>query len=110
MNEIIAASKSNHMAYANMKKDYTALVFIYARKLPKVKSADFTVTWYCKDRRKDKDGILAGLKFIFDGLVEAKIIPNDGWKEIGDVTHKFEVDKERPRVEVNILEVAHHGR
>lgn len=93
------------MAYANMKKDYTALVFIYAQRLPKVDKADFIVTWYCKDRRKDKDGILAGLKFIFDGLVKADVLENDGWKQIGDIENKFKVDKDNPRVEVEIKEL-----
>jgi len=105
MNEIVAASKKHHMVYANMKKDYTALVAIYCMKLPKVSRADFEITWYCKDRRRDKDNIVAGQKFIFDGLVKAGTIKNDGWKEIGDVTHRFAVDKENPRIHVVMREV-----
>jgi len=100
MNEIIAASKAHHMKYANMKKDYTALVMISAGNLRKVDKADFEITWYCKDKRKDKDNIIAGAKFIFDGLVKAGVIKNDGWSQIGNITHKFEIDKENPRVEV----------
>lgn len=105
MNEIIKVSKAHHMQYANMKKDYTALVQMSAANLPKVRKADFEVTWHCKDKRKDKDNIIGGgQKFIFDGLVKAGVITNDGWQEIGNVTHKFEIDKTNPRIEVTINE------
>jgi len=104
MNEIIAKSKAHHMAYANMKKDYTALVKIHAKGLPSVKRADFYITWYCKNRRKDKDNIIAGQKFILDGLVKADVLENDGWKQVGKLTHDFAVDKGNPRVEVEIKE------
>jgi|SRR5690625_3996080 len=104
-NEIVAASKSHHMKYANLKKDYTALVMMTAQKLKAVKKADFIIKWYCKDRRKDKDNIMFGQKFIFDGLVKAGVIENDGWNQIGDVAHEFEVDKENPRIEVILKEV-----
>ncbi|MEN2765759.1 RusA family crossover junction endodeoxyribonuclease [Ornithinibacillus xuwenensis] len=105
MNEIIKASKSHPMAYANMKKDYTALVMIRAQKLPKIEKSDFEITWYCKDKRKDKDNIMTGQKFIFDGLVKAGVMANDGWGEVGSVAHFFQVDKENPRVEVVIREL-----
>jgi len=101
LNEIIKASKSHHMAYANLKKDYTALVMIHAQKLKPVDRADFEITWYCKDRRKDPDNVAGGgLKMLLDGLVKAKILKDDGWSQIGSITHKFEIDKTNPRVEV----------
>ena len=94
------------MAYANMKKDYTALVMIYAENIPKItKKADFTFTWYRKDRRSDPDNIAGGIKFILDGLVKAGKLENDGWKQINSIVHKFEVDKENPRVEIEIKEL-----
>lgn len=105
MNEIIKVSKSHHMVYANMKKDYTALVMMFATQLPKIGKADYEMHWYCKNRRKDKDNIIAGQKFIFDGLVKAEKIKNDGWNDIGNISHKFFVDKDEPRVEVFIKEL-----
>jgi Holliday junction resolvase RusA-like endonuclease len=105
MNEIVEVSKSHHMRYASMKKEYTYLVQMCAYNLPKVKLADYEIIWYCKNRRKDKDNIMSGQKFIFDGLVQAGVIENDGWDQIGDVTHAFEVDKVNPRVEVRIKEL-----
>ena len=94
------------MAYANQKKDYTALTMIHAEKLPKITNkADYTFTWYRKNRRNDPDNIQVGTKYIFDGLVKAGILKNDGWNEINSITHKFEVDKDNPRVEIDITEV-----
>lgn len=105
MNEIIAKSKQHYAAYAKMKKKFTQLVIDSAEGLPVIESANFHIIWHCKDKRKDKDNIIAGQKFIFDGLVEGGILKNDGWKEIGNISHSFIVDKANPRIEVEIFEV-----
>jgi len=105
MNEIIAKSKQHPKSYSRMKKDFTALVMIHARNLPKISKSDFEITWYCKDKRKDPDNLIAGQKFIFDGLTKARIMDNDGWSEVGNITHRFEVDKRNPRIEVKIYEL-----
>lgn len=104
-NQVIAASKSHYIVYSRMKAENTLLVRLEASKLTKVDKADFEITWYCKNKRKDKDNIMFGQKFIFDGLVDAKIIENDGWSQIGDVVHKFKVDKDNPRIEIIMKEV-----
>lgn len=106
LNEIIDAAKSHWSVYRKMKEKHTDLVAWPAKKLPKIERADVTITWYCKNRRKDKDNIMAGQKFIFDGLMAAGTIGNDGWKQIGDVTHRFEVDKTNPRIEIELTEVS----
>ena len=107
MNEIIAASKLHHNRYNDMKKINTEKVtWIAKSKIKKqFKKIDLEIRWICKNRRKDKDNIMAGAKFILDGLVQANVIENDGWNQIGDIVHKFEVDKDNPRVEVRIKEV-----
>lgn len=102
MNEIVKASKAHHMAYANMKKDYTALAQMSAGNLPEMKRVDVVVTWYCKNKRKDPDNVAAGSKFVLDGLVKAGKIPDDGWDEIRSLCHQFDIDKNNPRVEVAI--------
>lgn len=107
LNEIIKASKSHYMAYANQKKDFTALTMIYTKKAPKIKGLnDYTFVWYRREKRNDPDNITAGQKYIFDGLVKGGLIENDGWKQVHDITHKFRVDKDNPRVEIYISEVA----
>ena len=107
MNEIVAASKSHHMAYSKMKKQYTGLVVLFARsqQIPEFGRVNATITWYCKNQRTDKDNVVAGQKFLWDGLVKAGVLKNDGWGQIGDVTHRFDVDKRNPRIEIELREV-----
>lgn len=66
--------------------------------------------WYEKDRRRDKDNVSGfGRKVIQDALVKAKILKNDGWKDIDGFSDKFYVDTKNPRVVVEILEVNEDG-
>jgi Holliday junction resolvase RusA-like endonuclease len=107
MNEIIAESKQHYGSYSQMKRAYTSKVAWEAKvqKILAFRKADFVITWFVRNRRKNKDNIMAGQKFIFDGLQSAGIIENDGWKQLRDVVHRFEVDNRNPRVEVEIIEV-----
>jgi Holliday junction resolvase RusA-like endonuclease len=106
LNEIISASKRHHMQYSNLKGVYTNLVCRHAQEqgTPKFERINAVITWYCKDRRKDPDNIRSGEKFLWDGLVKAGVLKNDGWSEIGNVTHQFEVDKDNPRIVVSLTE------
>lgn len=105
LNQIIKLSKSHYMAYSTMKKTNTELVAWSAAKLPSIEYADIEVRWYCKDKRKDKDNIRAGLKFILDGLVQANVLKGDGWKQVGNLSDEFHVDKNNPRIEVILHEL-----
>jgi len=108
LNQIISASKDHWGSYSSLKKTNTQIVAYCTKQATKrkYKKIDLDITWYCKDKRKDKDNIMAGTKFILDGLVQAGVIQNDGWANVGDIRHKFDVDKQDPRVEVRITEVA----
>lgn len=107
LNEILDCAKRSKYIYAEMKKTNDDLVAWTAisQKIPKSIKADYEITWVCKDQSFDKDNIMAGQKFIFDGLRASGTIKNDGWKQIGDVTHRFRVDKVNPRIEIEITEV-----
>lgn len=108
LNEMIDEARANKYKSANKKRQYTNLV-AWAIKQAKLRpiniKVDVVIKWYCPSKRKDKDNIMAGQKYIFDGLQLAGIIPNDGWNEIGDISHKFYVDKQAPRIEVELLEI-----
>lgn len=104
MNEIVEVSKKHWSGYSRMKKTYTSLVAWSAKSVPKLQKVDVVITWYCKNKRQDKDNIMAGQKFIFDGLVTAGKLDNDGWGQIRSVTHLFEVDKAYPRIEIELRE------
>ena len=104
LNEIIETSKMHWAKYANEKKYLTENIALLAKSKIKKKyeKVNLTFVWYCKNKRKDKDNIIAGQKFIIDGLVQAGVIENDGWEQIGNISHFFSIDKENPRVEVII--------
>ena len=110
LNEIIAESKKGrgkYQPYNELKKEHTeSIAWIAKAGIGKeLNKINLYITWHCKNRRKDKDNIAAGVKFILDGLVGGGIIKNDGWSEVGTIKHTFEVDKDNPRVVVIIKEV-----
>lgn len=94
LNEIIDAAKSGHgkgNAYARLKKAETEKVAWCARaaRLPTLTGARFRFLWWEAKRNRDKDNVAAGRKFILDGLVEAGVLPNDGWQEVQDWEDAF---------------------
>lgn len=106
MNEIVKESKRYKTAYNEMKQTATTLVKFSCQRLPIIrKKANFKITYYEKNRKRDPDNVAAAKKFIFDGLVAAKKLSNDGWQQIGGWHEEFKVDKKNPRIEVEIEEV-----
>jgi Holliday junction resolvase RusA-like endonuclease len=107
LNKIIADSKRHWTKYASEKKKLTENIAVLARSQikGKYKKIDILFYWFCKSKKRDKDNIIAGQKFVIDALVKAGIIENDGWEQIRDIFHSFDVDKKYPRVEVSIKEV-----
>lgn len=61
--------------------------------------------WYEPNKRRDLDNICFAKKFILDALVNNQIIEADGWKGVVGFTDKFYIDKNNPRIEVDIEEV-----
>lgn len=104
LNEVIDLSKTHWSKYASPKKGYTAICAAHAKQQlkPVRKQVNIHCHWICKNKRKDKDNIAFAVKFILDGLIKAKIIPNDNWKWIGDISHSFEVDKHNVGVVVTL--------
>lgn len=110
LNEIIAESKKGRgrwQPYNDMKQEHTEKVAWIARSKIKreLGKVDLNIIWHCENRRRDKDNIMAGTKFILDGLVMAGTIKNDGWRHVGNISHGFVVDKSNPRVEVLLTEI-----
>jgi len=108
LNDIIDAAKKGkgkYQPYAIMKEQYTDIVAWTAKKLPKFNKIDIIIWWYEPNASRDPDNIMGGQKFIFDGLKEAGVIPNDTQKHIGDISHKVRVDRQNPRIVIDIREV-----
>lgn len=104
-NDMTKANRYNRYTGGEQKKNHTEQIAWIAKGYPRIsKKVDLVVTWYCKDRKRDPDNIDGGIKFILDGLVTAGVLVNDGWKNIGDITHRHRVDRDNPRVEVELIE------
>ena len=69
---------------------------------PNFKSCKMTITYYFKDKRRHDPSNYD--KMLLDGLVEAHIIEDDNYGVIKEFTTKGEVDKENPRVEIEVEE------
>ena len=111
LNDVIAAAKGHGgrgYGYSKMKAIWTEKVawHVKAARIPLLGRVRLTFLWVEKDRRRDPDGVAAaGRKFLLDGFVVAKMLVNDGWKQIAGWTDTFEVGQPA-RVEVTIEEVA----
>ena len=110
LNDIIEAAKlgrGRYQPYNIMKQEHTNhIAWICKSKIKeKLDRIDVNIKWISPNRRKDKDNIMAGTKFILDGLVRGGTIANDGWKQIGAINHDWGIDKDNPRIEVTVKEV-----
>lgn len=63
------------------------------------------IAWYEPNMRRDVDNITFATKFILDEMVKQGIIQDDSQKYVSGVIHDVRVDKENPRIEVEIQEV-----
>lgn len=108
LNEIIQSSRT-HWAVANRQKQEAQDTVILAIRQAKIKSvgfAEIAITCYEPNKRRDADSVQAGTnKIILDSLQKAGIIEGDGQKYIKLITPCLEVDREKPRIEVEISEV-----
>lgn len=110
LNEIIDAAKQGkgkYQPYAIMKERYTNEIGWLAKKLPAYNRVDITITWYEPNRRRDPDNVVGGTKFIMDGLVAGGAIKDDSQRYVNSILHNFEVDRENPRVEIEVQEAQH---
>lgn len=108
LNEIIASSRT-HWAAANKQKIDVMSTVIYAARAARIKPvkgfAGITITYYEPNKRRDADNVQAGgNKAILDALYKAGIIQGDGQRYIKLIQPPLEVDRENPRIEVEIKE------
>ncbi|MGX7133113.1 RusA family crossover junction endodeoxyribonuclease [Enterococcus songbeiensis] len=108
LNNFITAQRTNYRVGNRVKQRETmkcASAFMPKRLEIRKMSLPLSlkITWYCKNKAKDKDNIAFALKFILDGMIKSGAISNDGWKEIGDFSHDFQVDKNNPRIEIEVF-------
>lgn len=108
MNEITKANRGNRYQGAKLKKDAQETIgwAIKEAHLTPVKRPFYLhCTWIEPNMRRDKDNVRAGVKFILDALQEMGVIENDGWREVVGFTDTYRVNKDDPRVIVEIEEI-----
>lgn len=96
--------RKNIWEYQEEKKRWKEYCWDYCKPLPKkpLEKAELIITFYFKDRRRhDADNYQ---KMLLDGLVSAGIIKDDDFEHIS-VTCCGGYDKQKPRVEIEIIEI-----
>lgn len=106
LNNYTKACRSNRFAGASMKQQAEKNVSAYIQQQLKGVHFDETVIvafrWFEPNRKRDLDNICFAKKFILDALVTNGVIDNDNWSGVAGFTDQFFVDKENPRIEVDI--------
>jgi len=105
LNEYSDAERTHYRYGASIKKAETSRAALELKRQWKVQipKAIFKFTWYRKNRRTDPDNICFAKKFLLDAMEEVGIIDNDGWKNVAGFIDEFEVDKDNPRVEIELI-------
>lgn len=110
LNTYIRVERGHWSKAAKAKKECTNICKIHSLKaknegleIPTPFKATFE--WYVKDKRKDLDNIAFQKKFILDGMIEAGLIENDGYKQHRQSEDIYLIDKnERVEIEFEALE------
>ncbi len=108
LNEYIRACRSNRYDGAKMKRATEEIIQWEIKR--QLKRKVFTAVtlrfgWYEPDKRRDKDNIAFAKKFVLDALQAVGTLAGDGWKQVIGFSDQFYVDKQFPRVEIEIEEV-----
>ena len=107
LNKIILANRTNKYAGAALKRQnekVVALAIAAARIKPIPNPVFIKFFWYEPNKKRDKDNIASAKKMIIDALVRSGIIQNDGWKYIIGFSDSFDIDKDNPRIEVELYD------
>ncbi len=108
LNEYIGACRCNAYKGASMKRKDQRYI---KTRLNAFRSTGTLTTpcrviyrWYEPNKRRDLDNISSyGRKVIQDTLVECGILYDDGWKQVIGFKDEFYIDKDNPRIEVDII-------
>ena len=103
LNEYTATNRGNKYGGNKMKKDVQNQISWFLPKQKLNTPVRLIFHWYEPNKKRDKDNIAFAKKFILDAMVNGGCIPNDGWKQIEGFEDKFYVDKDNPRIEVEVL-------
>lgn len=108
LNEYIAAERRHRLKAAQMKARYEKIIqWCIRNDLGSLRITDpvfIDYHFYEPNRRRDKSNISGyARKMIEDALVKCRVLENDGWRNIAGYQDRFDVDKNRPRIEITIM-------
>lgn len=109
LNEYTRANRTNAKEGGRFKRKHQEAIMWYILRDLGRKTIEHPVylkfTWYERDKRRDLDNVSSyGRKVIQDALVKSGKLYDDGWGYIVGYSDKFRVDKQNPRIEVQIIE------
>lgn len=102
--------RSHWAKKAKAVKSYRLRAWVEARNATNAKRlewerAEVRTTFYLPDlRRRDPDNLMAAMKAAWDGIVDAHVLTDDRYLITYPPT--LELDRKRPRVVVDITEIA----
>lgn len=106
LNDYTNACRMNRYCGAEMKEKTEAKITAHIKEQLRGvhihKPVRLSFKWYEPNRKRDLDNICFAKKFILDALVKNDVLVNDGWRWVKGFTDEFYLDKEKPRVEVEI--------
>ena len=106
LNDYTKACRTNRFAGAKMKERADGIITAHIQQqLVGVhfdEPVKLSFRWYEPNRKRDLDNICFAKKFILDALVKNGILVNDGWRWVNGFTDEFFIDKDKPRIEVEI--------
>lgn len=106
LNEYTKACRNNKFGGNNMKKknQRKVLMALAMNEIEPIESypIKLSIVWYEPNRRRDIDNVTFAVKFILDALVADGILKDDSQKYVSSIEHKVVVDKDNPRIVVEI--------
>lgn len=118
LNDYLAAERVRFRTYGGktntkgneLKKQWQMYAGVHIRKdlrgLKIEKPVKLHYKFFEPNAKRDMDNVAAfAMKVIQDALVRTGVLENDGWKQIMGFQCEFYVDRDDPRIEVEIVEV-----
>lgn len=110
LNDYVRACRSGYHAGNTMKQaaEKKILGAMLEARVPRLRAKErvfLRLTWVEPNTRRDMDNVAFAKKFVLDAIKKYGLIADDGQKYIAGFSDSFCVDKNNPRIEVEILEV-----
>ena len=100
---------AHHFTLNKAKINYKKIMAEQVSRLPKMQKIKAVFVLYPKTKRRTDTANVCSIhdKFIADAIVEAGKLPDDNYTHWIESTYKFGcVDKDNPRVEINIIDLS----